>query len=63
MISFRYHLITIVAIFLAIALGIVMGATFVQDPLLDQLRERRSGAARAQPAPRGARRGSSAGSR
>lgn len=37
MISFRYHLITIVAIFLAIALGIVMGAAFVQDPLLAQL--------------------------
>lgn len=38
MISFRYHLLTIVAIFLAIALGIVMGATFVQDPLLDRLK-------------------------
>ena len=38
MISFRYHLITIVAIFLAIALGIVMGATFIQDPLLGRLR-------------------------
>jgi hypothetical protein len=36
-ISFRYHLITIMAIFLAIALGIVMGATFIQDPLLHQL--------------------------
>ncbi len=40
MISFRYHLITIVAIFLSISLGIVMGTTFVQDPLLDQLRDR-----------------------
>ncbi len=38
MISFRYHLFTIVAIFLAIALGIVMGATFVQGPLVDRLR-------------------------
>jgi len=37
-ISFRYHLLTIVAIFLAIALGIVMGVTFIQDPLLGQLR-------------------------
>ena len=40
MISFRYHLVTIVGIFLAIALGIAMGATFVQDPLLAQLKER-----------------------
>ncbi|MEX2458886.1 MAG: copper transporter [Actinomycetota bacterium] len=43
-ISFRYHLITIVGIFLAIALGIVMGATFIQDPLLAQLKERTEGA-------------------
>jgi len=46
MISFRYHLITIVSVFLAIALGIVMGTTFVQDPLLDSLRDRTEDLAR-----------------
>jgi hypothetical protein len=40
MISFRYHLITIVAVFLAIALGIVMGASFVRGPLVNQLQSR-----------------------
>jgi hypothetical protein len=45
-ISFRYHLITIVSVFLAIALGIVMGTTFVQDPLLDSLRDRTEDLAR-----------------
>jgi hypothetical protein len=37
MISFRYHLITIVSIFLAVALGIVMGASFIRGPLVEQL--------------------------
>ncbi|MBE1584911.1 copper transporter [Nonomuraea angiospora] len=35
MIDFRYHLVSIVAIFLALAVGIVMGTTLLQDPAID----------------------------
>ncbi|MCK2216623.1 copper transporter [Actinomadura sp. ATCC 31491] len=35
MIDFRYHLVSIVAIFLALAVGIVLGTTLLQDPALD----------------------------
>ncbi len=38
MISFRVHVFTIVAIFLAVGLGIVVGNTFVQPALVDSLR-------------------------
>ncbi|NRQ40015.1 copper transporter [Nonomuraea sp. NN258] len=34
MIDFRYHLVSIVAIFLALAVGIVMGTTLLQDPAI-----------------------------
>jgi hypothetical protein len=37
-ISFRYHVFTIVAIFLAVALGIAVGNAYVQPALVDQLR-------------------------
>ncbi len=40
MISFRYHVFTIVAIFLAVGLGIVVGNTFVQPGLVRDLRNR-----------------------
>lgn len=35
MIDFRYHLVSIVAIFLALAVGIVLGTTLLQDPAID----------------------------
>lgn len=38
MIDFRYHLVSIVAVFLALAVGIVLGTTMLQDPFLDQLK-------------------------
>ena len=38
MISFRYHVISIAAVFLALVLGIVAGSTVVPGPLVDSLR-------------------------
>ncbi|WP_375476147.1 copper transporter [uncultured Jatrophihabitans sp.] len=38
MISFRYHLVSIVAIFLALALGIVVGTTALSGPITKDLR-------------------------
>lgn len=40
MISFRYHVFTIVAIFLAVALGIAVGNAYVQPALVQQLQDR-----------------------
>jgi hypothetical protein len=37
-IDFRYHLVSIVAVFLALAIGIVLGAAELQNPTLDLLR-------------------------
>ncbi|SDE51882.1 Copper transport outer membrane protein, MctB [Blastococcus fimeti] len=37
MIDFRYHLVSLIAVFLAIALGIVIGTTQLNGPLLDRL--------------------------
>ncbi|MGH3390017.1 MAG: copper transporter [Actinomadura sp.] len=37
MIDFRYHLVSILAIFLALGLGLVLGATALSDPLLGEL--------------------------
>lgn len=37
MIDFRYHLVSTIAVFLALAAGIVLGTTTLQDPLLDRL--------------------------
>lgn len=46
MIDFRYHLVSIVAIFLALSVGIVLGTTLLEDPVIkaseglaNQLRE------------------------
>lgn len=39
MISFRYHVFTVVAIFLSVALGIAVGNAYVQPALVDQLKE------------------------
>ncbi len=47
MISFRYHLVTIVAVFLALGLGLLAGTTVVKPGLVQQL-ERRTRAAELQ---------------
>ncbi|MEU1727453.1 copper transporter [Actinomadura sp. ATCC 39365] len=39
MIDFRYHVVSIVAIFLALAVGIVLGTTLLQDPALKSAQE------------------------
>jgi hypothetical protein len=36
MINFRYHLVSLVAVFLALAVGIVAGSTVIKESLLDQ---------------------------
>lgn len=38
MIDFRYHIVSIVAVFLALGVGIMIGSGFLGEPLLDQLR-------------------------
>lgn len=43
MVDFRYHLVTIVAIFLALALGIVVGTTQLNGQVLDDLNSRVDG--------------------
>ena len=40
MISFRFHIVSITAIFLAIAIGVVVGSTYVDNLVVDQLRRR-----------------------
>jgi len=40
LISFRYHLVSIVAVFLALALGVVVGTTVVNQGIVDDLRRR-----------------------
>ena len=34
MIDFRYHLVSLIAVFLAVALGIVIGTTALNEPIL-----------------------------
>lgn len=38
MIDFRYHIVSIVAVFLALGVGIMIGSGFLGEPLLEQLR-------------------------
>ncbi|MFI7442409.1 copper transporter [Nonomuraea indica] len=38
MIDFRYHLVSIVAIFLALAVGIVLGTTLLQEPAIETVK-------------------------
>src|SRR5690606_32761018 len=45
-IDFRYHLVSIVAIFLALALGIVLGSTTLSDSVSDTLRQQANQAAK-----------------
>lgn len=39
MVDFRYHLVSIIAVFLALAVGIVVGTTALKGPVLDDLRD------------------------
>ncbi|GAB3465964.1 copper transporter [Streptomonospora sediminis] len=38
MIDFRYHLVSVIAVFLALAVGTALGSTMLQDPLLGSLK-------------------------
>lgn len=40
MVDFRYHLVSIVAVFLALGIGVLMGSGVVGEPLLDNIRDR-----------------------
>ncbi len=40
MINFRYHLVSLIAVFLALALGVVMGSTVIDRAIVDGLRSR-----------------------
>ncbi len=40
MINFRFHVVSIVAVFLALTIGIVIGSTIVDQAIVDQLRSR-----------------------
>jgi hypothetical protein len=40
MVSFRYHVVTIVAVFLALGLGILMGSTVIKQSVVDELKTR-----------------------
>ena len=44
MISFRYHLVSIVAVFLAVALGVLIGTTVVNQGVIDDLNRRTNAA-------------------
>ena len=37
MLTFRYHLVTLVAVFLALAIGVVVGSTFVGPAVVESL--------------------------
>ncbi len=39
MVDFRYHLVSIIAVFLALAVGIVLGTAALKGPVLDDLRD------------------------
>jgi hypothetical protein len=45
MISFRYHLVTIVVVFLALGIGVLMGTTVVKQSVIDELSRRADNAA------------------
>jgi hypothetical protein len=41
MIDFRYHLVSLVSVFIALAVGIVLGAGPLKDPISEGLSQRR----------------------
>ncbi len=45
MIDFRYHVVSIIAVFLALGTGIVLGSTALDRPIIDDLKRRTSGLA------------------
>ena len=45
MIDFRYHLVSIISVFLALAVGIVVGTTALNGVIVDDLRQRVDGLA------------------
>lgn len=45
MIDFRYHIVSLTAVFLALAVGVVLGTTALKGPVLDNLKDRVSGLA------------------
>ena len=64
MIDFRYHLVSIVAVFLALAIGIVLGSTELQGPAYNFLNQHhREAAERARPGHQPAGHGPAAGQR
>ncbi|MDP9436336.1 MAG: copper transporter, partial [Actinomycetota bacterium] len=46
MVDFRYHLVSIIAVFLALAVGIVVGTTTLNGPVLNDLEDRVAGLTR-----------------
>ncbi|HEX9235182.1 MAG TPA: copper transporter, partial [Actinomycetota bacterium] len=46
MISFRYHLVSIVAVFLALALGVLVGTTVVNQGVINDLTNRTNSASK-----------------
>ena len=40
MINFRYHVVSLTAVFLALAVGLVLGSTVLNGPMLDALENR-----------------------
>ena len=53
MINFRYHVVSLTAVFLALAIGLVVGTAALNGPVADSLKEQVNGAAQGQqPAPR-----------
>ena len=38
MIDFRYHLVSLIAVFMAIALGIIIGTTALNEPILADIK-------------------------
>lgn len=45
MIDFRYHIVSLTAVFLALAVGVVLGTTALKGPVLNNLKDRVSGLA------------------
>ena len=37
MISFRFHIVSLAAVFMALALGVVLGTAFINDGIVDRL--------------------------
>ena len=40
MINFRFHIVSLIAVFLALALGVVMGSTVIDRAIVDGLHDR-----------------------